>query len=191
MVGYILAATVALACDRRPIDSTAALSRPGTPVPPFVVARYGRTDSVRAIDLRGTATILSLWSTHCPYQGPWEASLDSLARSYAPRGVRVVVLADDAPGTTLDSALQRASWRDVVSMVGIASGALSSWFDRSSDARERATARVQFVLPSFLLIDANGLVVRRAWGPVTDFRPALDSLLHAAGQSSRSRPDER
>jgi hypothetical protein len=187
MVGCILATSAALACDRRAIDPTPALPQPGTPVPPFIVARYGRADSVRAADLRGTPTILALWSTHCPYQGPWVASFDSLARAYSPRGVRVVVLADDAPGATLDSVLQRATWREVVSVIGVASGALPSWFDRSRDAPERATERVEFILPSFLLIDANGQVVRRTWGPgVTGFRSALDSLLHAMPVSNRA-----
>jgi hypothetical protein len=187
MVGCILATSAALACDRRAIDPTPALSQPGTPVPPFIVARYGRADSVRAADLRGTPTILALWSTHCPYQGPWVASFDSLARAYSPRGVRVVVLADDAPGATLDSVLQRATWREAVSVIGVASGALTSWFDRSREAPERTTERVEFVLPSFLLIDANGQVVRRAWGPgVTSFRSGLDSLLHAVPVSNRA-----
>lgn len=187
MVGCILAASAALACDRRVIDPTPALPRPGTPVPPFVVARYGGADSVRAADLRGTPTILALWSTHCPYQGPWVASFDSLAYAYFPRGVRVVVLADDAPGATLDSVLQRATWREAVSVIGVASGALPSWFDRSRDAPERTTERVAFILPSFLLIDANGQVVRRTWGPgVTGFRSALDSLLHAVPVSNRA-----
>ena len=104
--------------------------------------------------------VLSDFEPHCRYQGPWVASFDSLARVYSPRGVRVVVLADDAPGATLDSALQRAAWREAVSVIGVASGALPSWFDRSRDAPERATERVKFILPSFLLIDANGQVVR-------------------------------
>ena len=96
------------------------------------------------------------------------------------------MLADDAPVATLDSVLQRATWREGVSEIGVASGALPSWFDRSREAPERATERVEFVLPSFLLIDANGQVVRRAWGPVTGFRSALDSHLHAMPVSNRA-----
>ena len=169
------------ACDKRPINATAALSAPGTQAPAFVFQRYSGSDSLRSTDLQGAPAVLALWSTHCPYQAPWAASFDSLARAYGPRGVRFVVLADDAPGKVLDSVLARSSWQSVVADIGVASGRLAGLFDRSRSAPEKATDRVQFVLPSFLLLGRDGHVVRRAFGPVIrDFRPALDSLLDAA-----------
>lgn len=87
---------------------------------------------------------------------------------------------------TMVGCILATTWREIASVIGVASGALASWFDRSRDAPERATERVEFVLPSFLLIDANGQVVRRAWGPGTGFRPALDSLLQAMPVSTRA-----
>ena len=167
------------ACDKRPINPTAALPAPGSAVPAFAFPAHGGTDSVRSTTLTGAPTVLALWSTHCPYQVPWVAALDSLAREYVPRGVHVVVLADDAPGPMLDSVLAGAAWRSAVTQVGVADGGLAALFDQSRSAPERARERVEFVLPSFLLIGPDGRVVRRAWGPTTSFLPALDSLLQA------------
>ena len=179
-----LLATSLLACDKRPINPTAALPSLGTPLPAFAFPAHRGPDSVRSVALRNTPTVLALWSTHCPYQGPWVAALDSLAREFVPRGARVVVLADDAPGRVLDSVLMQASWPGVVTAIGVADGALVRLFDRAREAPERATERVEFVLPSFLLIGPDGRVVRRAWGSTASFRPALDSLL----RSARDRP---
>jgi hypothetical protein len=177
---FLLAGLVVVttSCDRRPINATAALPAPGTVLPDFEFPRAEAPDSLNSSGLLGAPAVVALWSTHCPYQGPWIAEFDSLARSYGPRGVRIVVLADDAPGPVLDSALERAAWRPVVTEVGIASGRLSRVFDRSATAPERHTDRVEFVLPSFLLTGPDGRIIRRAFGPVVaGFRLALDSLL--------------
>lgn len=171
---------VLAACSRsRPIHAAAALPAPGQPVPPFVFTdARGVADSVRSAALRGTPTILALWSIHCPFQGPAMADLARLAGKYRPAGVRVIVLADDAPGPALHHALDTLPWTRVVDRVGSAGGRLAAHFDRAADAPERAQYRVEFVLPSFLLIDGEGRVVRRAFGPAGEhFRPALDSLL--------------
>ena len=166
------------ACDRRPINATAALPAPGTLVPAFAFPRHGGSDSVRSSDLRGSATVLALWSTHCPYQGPWVAAFDSLTQAYAGRGIRFVVLADDAAGHVIDSVLTRSPWAPRVAEVGVASGRLRGLFDRSRSAPERTTDRLAFVLPSFLLVGPDGHVIRRGFGPdLRAFRPALDSLL--------------
>jgi len=175
------------ACDHRPINATAALPAPGTLVPAFAFPRNGGSDSVRSSDLRGGPTVLALWSTHCPYQGPWVAAFDSLTQAYAGRGVRFVVLADDAPGHVLDSVLTRSPWVSRVAEVGVASGRLPGLFDRSRSAPERTTDRVAFVLPSFLLVGPDGHVIRRGFGPVLRaFSPALDSLLRATTTAAHS-----
>lgn len=178
-------AAVAIGCDHRPINATAALPVPGTVLPAFQFPRANAAGSVKSSELLGAPAVVALWSTHCPYQGPWIAAFDSLARTYGPRGVRVVVLADDAAGPVLDSALQRAAWLPAVTAVGIANGRLSRVFDRSRTAPERHTDRVEFVLPSFLLIGPDGRIIRRAFGPViAGFQPALDSLLERAHAAS-------
>lgn len=181
----VLAAVVAAACDQRPINATAALPELGTVLPNFVMPMHAGSDSVRASELAGSPAVVALWSTHCPYQGEWVAAFERLARTYGPRGVRIIVLADDAPGRALDSALAHAPWRSAASAVGVADGALAPLFDRARTAPERATERVVFVLPSFLLLDADGRVVRRAFGPMPDFAPAIDSMLRAATSERR------
>jgi Redoxin len=180
-----VAAVTIAACDRRPINASAALPVLGAVMPTFVLPTHGSPDSVRTSDLAGAPAVVALWSTHCPYQGPWVQAFETLARTYGPRGVRIVVLADDAPGRALDSALARASWRSAVSLIGVADGELPALFDRSRTAPERERERVELVLPSFLLIDPAGRVVRRAFGPMPDFAPAIDSMLRAAPPEGR------
>lgn len=169
-----------LGCDKRNINAEAALPAPGTSLRAFSFPAHGSADSVRSASFAGRPIVLALWSTHCPFQGPWVAALDSLAREYVPRGVRVVVLADDAAGRVLDSALAAATWPHAVTAIGVANGALQALFDNSGNALERSTERVEFVLPSFLLIGPNGRVIRRAFGPTSRFRPTLDSLVGPA-----------
>jgi len=106
------------------------------------------------------------------------AAFDSLARQFGPKGVQFVLLADDPPGPALDSALTAAPWRAAASVVGVADGALGRLFDQSREAPTDHPYRVAFVLPSFLLVDADGRVVQRAFGEADSlFRPALDSLV--------------
>lgn len=179
----LLALALGAGCQRSgPIHATAALPAPGELVPTFAfrearTATAGR-DSVRSADLRGAPTLLALWSTYCPHQGPAMAAFARLAADYRAAGVRVVVLADDAASPALRQALDTLAWARAVDQVGSAGGRLDRHFDRSAAAPERAEYRVEFVLPAFLLLDAEGRFVRRAFGPADVwFRPALDSLL--------------
>ena len=184
---HLLAIGLLAACPRSgPIHAAAALPAPGEPLPVFTFAdaRDAR-DSVRSAALRRAPTILALWSTNCPFQGPSMAALARLAGQYRPAGVQVVVLADDPPGPALRQALDTLAWVRVVDRIGSASGTLAAHFDRAAQAPERAQYRVEFVLPSFLLLDREGRVVRRAFGPAEAyFRPALDSLLGPAARGA-------
>ncbi len=167
-----------VACDRRPIDATAALPAIGTHVPAFALPVVGDTVSITPARLRGAPAVIALWSTHCPFQVHAMAAFDSLAREFAPRGVRFVVLADDASGPVLDSVLAAASWRPAADLVGVARGTLAGIFDHTTAAPKDGRYRIDFVLPSFLFIDAEGRIVRRAFGAAREvFQPALDSLV--------------
>ena len=173
LILLIVAATVA--CDRRPIDATAALPAIGSQMPMFDLPGVADSTRVSSASLRGAPAFVALWSTHCPFQGPAMAAFDSLRQEFAARGVQFVLLADDAPGAPLDSALRVAPWWDATVRTGAADGGLAGLFDRSRDAR--GDARVEFVLPSFLAVDADGRVVARAFGAARElFRPVLDSL---------------
>lgn len=168
-----------LSRDHRVIHAEEALPAPGAALPAFSFPRYRAPGAVSAAGLVGAPAVIALWSSHCPYQGPWVAAFDTLARSARARGVSVVVLSDDVPGASLDSALARTRLAEAATGIGVASGRLAEVFDRSTTSPARSTMRVEFVLPSFLLVDARGRVVRRAFGPVWGFGPALDSLLRA------------
>lgn len=178
-IALLLALILLAACDRRPIDATAALPAIGSRLPEFDFP--GRADSSRvsSVSLRRSPALVALWSIHCPYQGPAMAAFDSLRQEFAVRGVQFVLLADDAPGAALDSALQSAPWWHADVLTGVAGGRLGALFDHSRGIR--SDTRVEFVLPSFLLVDSEGRVVQRAFGAASDlFRPALDSLAPGA-----------
>lgn len=174
-----LALTLVSSCDRAPIDATAALPTIGAQLPKFDVPSYTDSTRLSTASIRGAPALVALWSVHCPFQGPAMAGFDSLRQAYGDRGVQFVLLADDARGAELDSTLRAASWWDATVRTGVADGRLTALFDRSRDVE--SAARVEFVLPSFLLVDADGRVVQRAFGTAGDFfRPALDSLIRAA-----------
>lgn len=165
-------------CDRGPIDPTAALPPVGTAVPSFDLPRHASEDRLSSAAVSGQPVVIALWSTHCPHQRPAMLSFDTLAREFSPRGVRFLVLADDPPGARLDSALAAQPWRETGVDVAIANGQLATLFDHSTLGRIDSQYRVEFVLPSYLLLDEAGVVRGRTFGPsTTAFRSVLDSLL--------------
>jgi hypothetical protein len=175
-IALVLGVTLGACRDHRVIQPTLALSRPGESVPTF---KLPLRDSgyIASTDLRGRPTVLFLWSTHCPTSRRALAEYRDLLRRYSARA-EVILLSDDAskrelallPSVLADSA--------VGGRVALARGTLTNLFDRSSTAPERDTARVEFVLPAYLLIDSNGRVAGRSWGPdAAVIRAKLDSLL--------------
>jgi peroxiredoxin len=163
--------------DHRIIQPTLALPRAGTPVPTFVFAMRD-TGQVRSSDLTGRPTVLFLWSTHCPTSRRALAGYREIQRVYSPRGARVVMLSDDESSAELALLPKVLLDSSIVGEVALARGKLASVFDRSASAPERDTARVQFVLPAYLVIDRDGKVAGRSWGPdAQHVRAILDSLL--------------
>jgi thiol-disulfide isomerase/thioredoxin len=135
-------------------------------------------ERLSADDLIGRPAVIALWSTHCPYQRAAMSSFDSLAREFAPRNVRFIVLADDQPGKRLDSAIAVQPWRATSLDVAVADGQLARRFDYSRTGRRDSEYRVEFVLPSYLLVDERGIVRHRTFGPSASlFRAVLDSLV--------------
>lgn len=184
LLAVLICSSIVGACHRRPIDATVALPAPGVPVPVFSYPALRDSSWITPEVLRGAPAVIALWSTHCPFQIPAMAAFDSLAREFRSVGVQFVLLADDAPGPRLDSALQHAPWRTSVDRIGVADDQLASRFDHRAAVSSGHPYRVEFVLPSFLLIDGHGTVIRRAFGPPADvFRHPLDSLVE--GTSDR------
>jgi peroxiredoxin len=162
--------------DHRVIQPALALPRPGEPVPVFALPLRDSTRLVSA-DLRGRPTVLFLWSTHCPTSRRAIAEYRTLQSQYASRAA-IVLLSDDA--TAKELALLPAVLADSVirGPVALAHGTLTKLFDRSNTAPERDTARIEFVLPAYLVIDSTGTVAGRSWGPdASVVRLLLDSLL--------------
>lgn len=178
---YLMAVGLAISLigcrDRRMIQPTLALPGPGTPVPVFSLATHDG-GQLSSAELTGRPTVLFLWSTHCPTSRSALAAYREIQRVYSARGARVVMLSDDESDAEL--ALLPKVLRDssIVGELALARGKLGTIFDRSASAPERDTARVEFVLPAYLVIDRDGKVAGRSWGPdALRVRATLDSLL--------------
>lgn len=165
--------------DHRVIQPTLALPRPGTAVPPFA---YPTPDGgrVQSSALGNAPTVLFLWSTHCPTSRRALTAYRELQRDYEGRGVRIVMLSDDRSDAELALMPKVLADSGVRGELALAHGQLDRVSDHSATAPERDTARVQFVLPGYVLISPTAQVVARSWGPnPASIRAALDSLLAA------------
>ena len=165
--------------DQRVLQPLLALPRPGTVVPPFEYSTPNG-DRVQSTALGPTPTVLFLWSTHCPTSRRALTAFRELLRDYADRPVRIVLLSDDKSDSELALMPTVLADSGVRSELALAHGRLGRSFDHSASAPERDTARVEFVLPAYLVISPAGQVVARSWGPDPQLiRAAVDSLLAA------------
>ena len=175
-IALLLGVTLGACRDHRVIQPTLALSRPGDSVPQFKLPLRD-SSYITSADLRGRPTVLFLWSTHCPTSRRALAEYRDLQRRYTHRA-EVMLLSDDASDKELALLPSVLADSAVGGRVALARGALARLFDRSRTAPERDTARIEFVLPAYLVIDSNGKVAGRSWGPdATAVRATLDSLL--------------
>src|SRR5215213_6509550 len=148
--------------DPRPIFAEAALPAVGSRIPSFDLPTLaGR--SISDAGLAGQAAFVVLWSTGCIRSREALADVERIRRAYSARGVRVVILADDADTSLVRAVLTRGGIRDTAASgleVGIAAGRLTSLFDRSVLAPDslRRDFRIQYVAPGFLVVDATGIV---------------------------------
>jgi peroxiredoxin len=172
----LIGVTLSACRDHRVIQPTVALPRPGDSLPTFELPLRDR-GRLASTDFRGRPAVLFLWSTHCPTSRRALAQYRDLHRHYGDRAA-IILLSDDASDTELALLPTVLADSGVGGRVALAHGALSRLFDRSKSAPERDTARIEFVLPAYLLIDSNGRVVGRSWGPdAAGIRSTLDSLL--------------
>ena len=191
MMGYLIfAGTMVTACagsprrandapipvrDRRPIEPLLALPALGEPLPQFSYLSANGTTRISNGALAPLPAVVLLWSTHCPFGMDVITEIARVQREYAPKGVRFVVLAaesaamlrafEDSAHTGLTFAL--TDERD-----------LRERFDRSAVAPERATHRVEWILPTYMVMDARGRVAFKNIGPdMIPLRQALDAQL--------------
>jgi cytochrome oxidase Cu insertion factor (SCO1/SenC/PrrC family) len=162
-----LAVFAVMGCrDHRMIQPTLALPTPGTAVPAFAFDLRGGKQ-LQSSALTGRPTVLFLWSTHCPTSRRALAAYRDIQRLYTVRGVRVIMLSDDESRDELALLPKILADSGVVGDVALARGKLGAVFDR-----------VEFVLPAYLVVDRDGRIAARSWGPDTPVvRAAIDSLL--------------
>jgi peroxiredoxin len=140
-------------CDSRaPLDRLPAV---GTAVPAFELPTLagGRVSSER---LRGAPVVLALWSTDCSAARMALAGLEAVGSDYAARGVRVLVVADDADAAHLRAFVESAG---VTLPVAYASGELHALFDPL-----RRPWQKSFGMPGWLVLDAEGRVAEVTYG---------------------------
>ncbi len=172
----VLAVLLSACRDQRVIQPTLALPTPGMAIPAFDLPLHagGRFSSAA---MGGRPAVLFLWSTHCPTSRRALADYRELRQRYGSEAT-FLLLSDDATASELQLLPVVLADSGVTGPVLLARGSLGRLFDHSATAPERDTARVQFVLPAYLLVDSTGTVAARSWGPdATTVRLALARLV--------------
>jgi hypothetical protein len=107
--------------------------------------------------------------------------LASIEKDYASRGVRVIVLADDADAKQLQAVMDAAK---VKLPVAYASGNLDDIFDANRQLWEKT-----FALPSFLILDEKGRVAAKDFGvPLDEVEKRSVRLQSVRNSLDRVRP---
>ena len=86
---------------------------PGDPAPEFALPATSGS-IVRLHDFDRTPLLLvTFWCNHCPYVQAWEGRMIELGRTYAPRGVQVVLInsneTEQHPGDRFEAMVERAN----------------------------------------------------------------------------------
>lgn len=174
---FVAPVLITLGCKPTSDDMYAALPAVGSPVPAF---QYAALDGplLNADALRGRPAVVALWSSRCSASRLALGALSALHAEYAPRGARVIILADDRDHGSIDSLLRQA---DVRAPVALTAGSLMDTFTHHQSP---LPWRKAFALPTFLVLDAAGRVIYRQIGVeleesarLSRVRTHLDSLL--------------
>jgi len=149
----------------------AALPAEGSPLPPFTLAQLDGW-RISSTDLRGQPTVVALWSSTCGASQKALAGLAALHDEYAARGVRVLVLAEDASARDVQTVLDRAGLRVPVAL---AAGQLNALLGPS----RRWPWQAGVSLPSFLVVDRDGIVRHRIVGIEEEPAQRMQRVRHA------------
>jgi peroxiredoxin len=152
----LLLLLLTLGCQRSMQEAEESLPAVGTALPSFslTLLEGGR---VSAVDLHGQPSVLALWSSTCGSSRAALAGIAALHRDYAARGLRVLVLADDASADAVRAVLDSAQ---ITVPVAIAAGQVDPLFATG----KRWPWLKGVALPSFVIADSAGTVRRRVVG---------------------------
>ncbi|MGE0438991.1 MAG: TlpA family protein disulfide reductase [Gemmatimonadales bacterium] len=167
-------------CNRGLQGAYDRLPPEGARLPPFEFPSLDGT-TLTSSALTGRPVVLALWSTTCGASRQALAAILTLRAEYEPRGIDVILVADDRDPSTVTDVL--SSVEGQVPTV-LASGAIARVFGQTSRWPWQGLA-----LPSFLVLDANGVVRRRVVGVEADSTKRLDRVRHAVDALAGGRTD--
>jgi len=133
--------------------------------------RAGRRVSME--DLRGRPALLTSWATWCKECKTLLPELERLHEEQGADGVRVVAVNINAPG----------SEGDVVALEQEYGMAMARWRDTDNEFSQAFRTRG---VPTSVLVDADGVVVRRWPGGVATDDPATRRLMKRVLRGARS-----
>lgn len=146
--------------DPRPIDATSALPLVGELLPPFE-AQFLTGAKVTADSLVGSPYVIAIWSTDCPGSRAALRAMHHLYDTLHDRGVRFLVLATDTNRVALETFLAEQNVRLPVAQISLKQ---LRGFERSRRVTEEDPYRIIFAKPSFLVSDAETIIVARQGG---------------------------
>ncbi len=147
-------------CQRGLQDALDVLPAEGQMLPGFTLDQLDG-QRVTAAALLGQPAVVALWSSTCGASRKALAGIAALQTEYAARGLRVLVLADDASSSVVQRVLDSAGVR---MPLALAAGQINALFA----PRKRWPWQQGVALPSFLVVDAGGIVRARVVGVEAD-----------------------
>ncbi|WP_336957796.1 TlpA disulfide reductase family protein [Sphingobium aquiterrae] len=141
-------------------------AKAGTPAPAFVFAAPGGGEAKLA-DFAGKPILVNLWATWCAPCVAEMPTLDTIAATYAPRGLQILTISQDSQGAERVDAFFAArkfkhlkAWRDPENQFGF----------------HYATG----LLPTSVLYNARGKEVARVTGAMDWTGPEAKALIEEA-----------
>ena len=146
--------------DPRPIDATSALPFVGELLPPFE-AQLLSGAAVNADSLVGSPYVIAIWSTDCPGSRNALRAMQHLYDTLNERGVRFLILATDTNRVALEGFIAEQDLRLPVAQISLEQ---LRGFVRSRRVTEEDPYRIIFSKPSFLVSDAETIILARQGG---------------------------
>ena len=99
VAGVVAALAVALVAGDRVVGRQFALVTLGSHAPTFRAAAVGDSTRVKTLDdYKGSVVLLNVWATYCVPCRVEMPSIETLERTYGPRGLRIVAVSIDSSG---------------------------------------------------------------------------------------------